>query len=82
MSSRLEGRWSNIFSRSQGRWRQGLRKALDARRWDASSQPRAGGKRGSTQGPGLSLHHLVPAWGREHCVLDEVPWVGVGKCGS
>lgn len=59
MSSRLERRWSKVFSRSQGR-----QKVLDARSRDASSQPRDGGERGSTQGPAW-LHLLVPVQGRE-----------------
>lgn len=50
-SSRWERRRSNIFPRSQGRRRQGLRKASDAGGGDVSPQPRAGGERGSTQGP-------------------------------
>jgi len=64
LSPSVEGRRSNAFSRSRGRRRQGLPKALDTRRGDASSQPSPS---------------LVPAQGREHCALDEGPWAGMGR---
>lgn len=46
----------------------------DARRMDVSLP--AQGWRGEMRCPGtcFALHHLVPTWGREHCVLDEIPW--------
>lgn len=69
-SSRLEGRWSNVFSRSQGRQR--LQKALDARRGDESSQPRAGGERGSARGPArLSIPLCPPGEGSTLCCMKS-----------
>lgn len=69
-SSRLEGRWSNVFSRSQGRRR--LQKALDARRGDESSQPRAGGERGSARGPArLSIPLCPPGEGSTLCCMKS-----------
>lgn len=67
----LERRWSNVFSRSQGRRR--LRKARDARSGADSSQPRAGGQRGSARGPArLSLPLCPRGKGSTVCGMKSV----------